>query len=128
MNRSFDLRNLVLGILGAVIGGSLGYLAFFWIATQGFYALVLPGGLLGLGAGLCARRRSVLLAVLCGVAGLALGLYTEWRFAPFVSDKTLAYFLGHLHLLRPLTMIMVALGGFVSYRLALGRDRTRDAG
>jgi hypothetical protein len=128
MNRSLHLRTLVLGVVGAVIGGWLGYLAFFWIATQGFYALVLPGGLLGLGAGLCARRRSVLLAVVCGIAGLALGLYTEWRFEPFVADKSLTYFLGHLQLLRPLTLIMVALGGFVSFRLALGRDRSRDAG
>jgi hypothetical protein len=56
-----------------------------------------------------------------------LGLFTEWRYAPFAADGTLTYFLGHLHLLRPLTMIMVALGGFVSYRLALGRDRNAGA-
>src|SRR3954465_12386507 len=123
MNRSATLQTLVLGIIGAVIGGCVGYFAFFWIARQGFYALVLPAALLGLGAGLCARRRSAPLALLCGVAGLALGLFTEWRFAPFVADTTLAYFVRHLHLLRPLTMFMVALGAFVSYRLALGRNR-----
>jgi hypothetical protein len=122
MPPSPTLRVLLLGLLGAAIGGYLGYLAFFWIARQGFYALVLPPGLLGLGAGLCARRRSLLLAIICGAAGLALGLYTEWRFAPFVADKSLAYFIGHLHQLRPVTWLMLALGTYVSYRLALGRD------
>jgi hypothetical protein len=113
---------LALGLLGALIGGCVGYFSFFWISRQGFYALALPGALLGLGAGLCARHRSSLLAIICGIAGLALGLFTEWRFAPFIADKSLSYFFSHLHLLRPLTWIMVALGTFLSYRLALGRD------
>jgi hypothetical protein len=100
----------------------VGYFSFFWISGQGFYALALPAAFVGLGAGLCARHRSSLLAIICSVAGLALGLFTEWRFAPFVADNSLSYFLGHLHLLRPLTWIMLALGAFLSYRLALGRD------
>jgi hypothetical protein len=77
---------------------------------------------LGFGAGLCARRRSVSLAVVCGIAGLALGLFTEWRFAPFVANDSLAYFITHIHTLRPITMIMLGLGAFFSYVLALGRD------
>lgn len=116
------MSTIALGLLGAAIGGFLGYLAFFWIAQQGFYALILPAGLLGLGAGLCARGRSVPLAVLCGVAGLALGLFTEWRFAPFKADDSLLYFLTHVHALKPLTLIMLALGTFFGYRLALGFD------
>ena len=61
-------------------------------------------------------------AVVCGAAGLALGLYTEWRFAPFVADRSLAYFISHVQLLKPITLVMLALGAFISYRLALGRD------
>lgn len=111
------------GLLGAAVGGCLGYFAFFWIARQGFYALILPPGLLGFSAGLCARRRSIPLASICGVAGLALGLFTEWQFAPFLADSSLLYFITHIHTLKPLTLIMLALGAFFSYRLALGRDR-----
>jgi hypothetical protein len=70
---------------------------------------------------------SLLLAIICGVAGVALGLFTEWRFAPFIADHSLSYFLSHLHLLRPITWIMLALGAFLSYRLALGRDRNTTA-
>ena len=123
MSASPSPKTLALGLIGAVIGGCAGYFAFFWIAKQGFYALVLPGGLLGLVAGLCARQRSQVLGILCGIGGLGLGLYTEWRFAPFIADESMRYFLTHVHQLKPLTLVMLALGTFVSYWLALGRDR-----
>src|SRR5215471_7924041 len=97
---------LVLG--GALVGGILGYLAFFWIAAQGFYALVLPGGLLGVGAGL-GKPRTVLFAVGCSIAAVVLGLVTEWRFAPFLKDDSLTYFLLHIHELKPITLLMIGL-------------------
>ena len=122
MSEPLRLQTIALGLLGAVVGGAIGYLAFFWIARQGFYALILPPGLMGLTAGLCARSRSRPLALVCGVAGLALGLFTEWRFAPFVADNSLVYFITHVHALKPITMLLVALGAILSYRLALGRD------
>jgi hypothetical protein len=103
---------LVLG--GAVVGGFLGYLAFSWVKDQGFYALVLPGGLLGLGAGL-ARNRSVAVAILCGLFAIGLGLFTEWYFWPFRIDESLGYFLLHVHHLKPLTLVMVALGGAIGF-------------
>ncbi len=120
------LQTIALGLLGAVIGGAAGYFLFFWIARQGFYALALPPGLMGYAAGFLARRRSLPLAVVCGVAGLALGLFTEWRFAPFVADSSLLYFVTHIHDLKPITLLMVALGTVLSYWLALGRPA--DAG
>jgi hypothetical protein len=115
-------QTIALGLLGAAVGGFLGYCAFFWIARHGFYALMLPPGLLGYGAGLGARQRSTPLAIFCGVAGLALGLFTEWRFAPFTADKSLGYFLTHVQSLQPMTMLMLAVGAFLGYRLALGRN------
>jgi hypothetical protein len=103
---------LVLG--GAAVGGTLGYFAFFWFADQGFYGLVVPGGLLGLGAGF-GRARSVPLAVACGIAALLLGLYAEWKFAPFNADDSLGYFVTHIHKLKPLTLLMAGLGGFIGF-------------
>jgi hypothetical protein len=114
-------------LLGAAVGGALGYFAFFWIARQGFYALVLPPGLLGLTAGFFARCRSTPLALICAVAGLALGLFTEWRFAPFIADRSLLYFLTHIHALKLITLLMLALGVFLSYRFALGRDSNSNS-
>ncbi len=122
MPDSIRAKTFVFGLLGAAVGGCLGYYAFFWIARQGFYALIVPPGLLGFSAGLCAGRRSTALAAICGGAGLALGLFTEWRFAPFIADESLLYFIMHIHTLKPLTLLMLGLGAFISYRLALGRD------
>lgn len=121
MSESNQSQTIALGLLGAAVGGCVGYFAFFWMAKQGFYALALPGGLLGLVAGLCARERSPILAIVCGVAGLVLGLFTEWQFAPFVADPSFSYFLTHVHTLQTVTLLMLALGVFLSYSLALRR-------
>ena len=56
----------LLALGGALVGGAVGYAAFFWIAGQGLYMLALPGVLVGVGAGLLPTR-SVAFAVLCGV-------------------------------------------------------------
>ena len=113
---------LLRGLAGAAIGGVAGYFAFLWIARQGFYALAVPPAMLGLGAGLCARGRSTPLLIVCGIAGLALGLFTEWRFAPFSADESLTYFLTHLHKLSGVTWIMLAIGTYLSFRLAISRS------
>jgi hypothetical protein len=123
MTGSSQIRAIALGLLGAIAGGCLGYFAFFWIARQGLYALLVPPALLGLGAGICARTRSPILGIICGIAGLGLGLFTEWRFAPFMADSSLSYFITHIHQLKPYTMIMLVIGTFFSYRLALGYSR-----
>ena len=108
------MKQTLLVIAGAVVGGVLGYFAFFWIVKQGFYALILPGGLLGFGAsfGTC---RSVWLAVACGVAALSLGLFTEWRYAPFQKDDGLSYFLLHVADLKPVTLLMLAVGAALGF-------------
>jgi hypothetical protein len=115
MTEISDSRRMLLGLLGAVLGGLVGYLTFFWIAQQGFYALVLPGGLLGFGAGIWVRGRSIPLAIICGFLALVLGLFAEWRIAPFVKDGSLAYFLAHAYQLKPITLIMIAAGAFLGF-------------
>ena len=127
MSQTTPTKIIAAGLVGAVVGGCLGYAVFFWMAEQGFYGLILPPGLLGFTAGLFARRRSRPLAIFCGIAGLGLAIFAEWRFAPFRADGSLLYFLTHLHQLKPVTLLMLALGTFFSYRLALGRDRRNDA-
>ncbi len=119
MRKPVSPATLALGFTGAFVGAAVGYGTFFWASRQGFYAIVLPPALLGLGAGLPARRRSPVLATVAAVAGLLLGLFIEWKFAPFVVDGSLAYFVTHLHALRPLTLLMIVLGTVLSYRLAL---------
>ena len=110
----------MLVLAGALAGGAAGYFLFGWVAQQGFYALILPGGLLGLGAGL-ARNRSIAVAVVCGVLALALGVVTEYQFFPFAADGSFSFFMAHLFDLSAITLIMIAVGGFIGFWVPFGR-------
>jgi hypothetical protein len=107
------------GLLGAALGGALGYFAFVWLARQGFYALALPGALLGIGCALLSKHRSHVLAAVCGIGAIALGIFSEWRLSPFIKDDSFLYFLSHLHQLRPITLIMILVGGVLGFWFAL---------
>ncbi|HEX5270498.1 MAG TPA: hypothetical protein VFW33_08440 [Gemmataceae bacterium] len=108
------MKKNLLALGGAVAGGALGYFGFLWAAGQGFYALILPGGLLGLGAGIVPNR-SLGLPVVCGLLAVGLGVFSEYRLAPFIDDHSFAYFVSHLHQLRPLTLLLIAVGGAIGF-------------
>lgn len=111
-------KDNLLVLSGAVAGGILGHFVFLWIVSQGFYGLILPGGLCGLGAGIF-RARSKFVPVGCGVLGLAAGILSEWRFAPFVADDSFTYLLSHVHQLRPITLIMIVVGASIAFWIPL---------
>ena len=127
MANPISQKSFALGLVGAVIGGSLGHFAFQMILRQGFHAIMIPPGLLGFGAGYLAGQRSQGLAIVCAIAGFALAIFTEWRFFPFRADDGFLYFVSHLHQLKPTILALMALGAFLCYRLALGVDQKSDA-
>jgi len=108
------MKQTLLAIVGAALGGLLGYKGFFWMLGQGFYGLILPGGLLGLGASI-GKTRSIWLAAGFGCAALALGILTEWQHAPFTKDKGFVYFLLHITDNPPVTLLMIAIGGALGF-------------
>jgi hypothetical protein len=110
----------LLSMIGAVAGGILGYYTFGWIYHHGFYGMMIPGALLGLGSGLVAPAPSHARGVLCAVAGIVLGLFTEWNYRPFIADGSLDYFLRNIPSLNPMAIGMIAAGGFFAYWL--GKD------
>jgi hypothetical protein len=112
------LIGLALGVAGALAGGIVGYFAFGWLAGQGFYALALPGVLVGVGAGWFPRERSLPLAVGCGILALVLGVFAEWKHFPFVKDESFGYFVTHLSDLRPFTLLMLAVGAVAGFWFA----------
>jgi hypothetical protein len=114
------MKNALLVLCGAVVGGTLGYFACAWVKEQGFKGMVLPGGLLGIGAGVF-KNRSVLLAVLCGLLALALGLFAEWRIFPFLQDDSIGFFLSHIKELDSITLLMIAVGGFIGFWMPFSR-------
>jgi hypothetical protein len=110
-------RNLVgnlWAILCACIGAVVGYLGFVWLLRRGGYALILPGGLLGLFAGI-PRNRSPFVAVLCCILAIVAGLLAEHRVAPFLADASISYFLLHASELQPLTLLSIGTGGVIGF-------------
>jgi hypothetical protein len=103
------------GLAGAAVGGAVGYFIFGWLAHQGFYAVALPGVLLGIGAGMLRQRQSLAFSIACGVAALLLGILAEWKHFPYVADESLRYFLEHLRDLRPVSLILIALGSLAGF-------------
>lgn len=108
------LQRDLLVLLGAIAGGVLGHFAFVWLVGQGFYAMILPGGMVGLGAGL-AKHGTLPLAIICGIIALTCGLITEWRVFPFIADKSFSYFFMHVFELKPMTLIMIAVGTVIGF-------------
>ncbi len=68
-------------LAGAIVGGVLGHFLFVWLVSQGFYAMILPGGLVGIGAGL-ARHGKLYLAVICGLIALSAGCFQSGACGP----------------------------------------------
>jgi len=117
---SQETKQIGLAVLGAVGGGVLGYFVYFWLIQQGFYGITVPGAFIGFGSSL-GRVRHVSFAVGCGVAAVALEIFCEWRSMPFIADPSLNYFLGHLQDLRPITTILMALGGALAFWIPFRR-------
>jgi hypothetical protein len=122
MNESFKIVPLIRGLCGATIGGLIGYYVFDWILDQRFYAMVLPGACLGMGFGLASRERSTVCGIVSGLLGLAFGLFMEWQFFPFKKDGSLEYFLQNIHQLKPITLMMIGLGGLIAFWFGVGRE------
>ena len=114
--------DILFGLVGAFIGAALGYSLVFIIARQGFYAIVLPGALLGLGCGALSGRRSVVLGIVCGVLSLAVSVYTQWRLAPFIKDESFSFYLAHLLDVNRLTQILILIGTAFAFWFGMGRE------
>ena len=109
--------NLVRGILGAAVGGAAGFFLSGWLLRHGLFAAAAPGALLGLGCGIFVQRSNVLLALLCGLSALALSLFTEWHYMPFIADGSLPYFIQHL---SPVKWILHGIGALLGFWFSLG--------
>ena len=117
-----NLKNDFLVLAGALVGGLVGYVVFKWLLGQGYYGLMLPGGLLGMGAGVF-KTRTKAMAIVCGILALVLGLLVEWNSFPFNADESLFYFVTHFYDLNPATLIMIALGAAIGFWIPFRRSQ-----
>ena len=122
MSASTSTLNWLLGVAGGIIGGGIGYFAFFFLTRQGLYAMVLPGALLGLGCGYLSGFKSTTLGILCGLVAVLLAIFIEWQFAPFVRDNSFTYFILHFYKLKPMTLVMIVIGGLFGFWFGKGRE------
>ena len=108
------------GLAGAVVAGAVAYAVYYWLRTQGFIMLLLPGAGIGFGYTWLSPQRSWLGASLCGLAGLIVAVLGEWHAAPFLKDDSLGFFVRNLHELPTPTQLMIALGGVAGFWFGLG--------
>lgn len=125
MRQSIQLRYLAMGAAGSIVGACLGYYLLQILAQQGFYAIVLPGALTGLGCGYLSRHKSIQLGILCAIVGAIAGILSEWKIAPFIKDDGLGYFLLHLHQVRPFSLFLIVVGSLMAFWFGLGRERSK---
>ena len=114
------------GVAGGVAGGIVGYFVFLWLWKQGFYGLMIPGALIGLGCSLLAGDRSVARGIMAAVAAGALSLYAEWKVVTFVADGSFSYMVLHFYEKPPVTLLMFAGGIILAYWI--GKDSTFGGG
>jgi hypothetical protein len=115
--------HLLRGLIGATAGAFAGYHAFAWFHSQGFYAIVVPGALIGLGFGYASGTRSKGLGAICAGLAVAFSLFVEWR---FVVHGDIEVFLNNLQHLSGVTWLMILLGTWCAYSYGMGRP-TRPA-
>lgn len=77
---------------------------------------------MGLGAGIF-RTRSKIIPTVCGLSALALGLFAEWRYEPFIANAGLGYFVSHVHQLQPITLLMVVAGALIGFWVPFRRGQ-----
>jgi len=97
------------GIIGAALGGVVGWFAFDWMLSHGYNALAMPGALVGIGFGLLSRRSMFVGGLFCAVH------------FPFTADGSLSYFLAHLLQLKPFTLLLLGIGTIFSFWFGKGR-------
>ena len=102
-----------LGLVGATIGGVVGFYTFQWLVGHGFYGLAIPGAFLGLGCGLLAQHTSIPRGIVCGVAALGLSLYSETTVLLAPNDNV-SYVIAHLTE-NPVTLLMIVIGTIIAF-------------
>jgi len=100
-----------LGLLGAVFGAVAGYFLFRLAARHGFVVLALPGAFVGIGRMALARRKSLVLAVICGILAAAVEVYT--------IEQLLV---GGIRSASPFLLVVSAIGVIIAVSFGLGRN------
>jgi hypothetical protein len=119
----------LLGLVGAALGGVAGYFLYRWIASMNLYGGMIPGAFLGLGCGLLARHPSYARGVVCGIAGLALGLFADWTTTN--TDESFWEYVQDFKSVNRVLQLMILFGAVIAFWIGkdaglAGRSRRED--
>jgi hypothetical protein len=119
----------ILGLVGAALGGVLGFYLYKWIVTQGLVGGMIPGAFLGLGCSLLAQHASVARGVVCGIAGLVLGFFADWY--TNLTNETFWEYLKDVKSVNQVYLLMIVLGAVIAFWLGkdagyMGRSRIKQ--
>ena len=120
-----QLSSVVRGLLGAIVGAVIGAFLFDLLLGYGLYAMIMPGALVGFGASLASRAPSLPVGVFAGLTGLAIGIYMEWKYFPFVDDESLIFFLKNFFQVNMIHIVMIIAGGVAGFIFGKGRESVR---
>ncbi len=111
--------DIAISVAGGAAGAVIGYLIFWWLTGHGILAPALPGALLGLGAAYWSRHRSMNRGIACGVAAVAVGLFSYW----LRTSYPLSVFVGNLDKLPKRVWVFVIFGAVMAYWFGQGKNR-----
>jgi len=108
------------GLLGAIIGGGVGWFVYFWLLNQGFDGLMIPGALVGVGFSMLSRRSAWSFGLACAAIGLGLMLVCEWQSLLNYRNGPFLDFLTNIHKLNMPNKIMLGAGTLIAFWIGKG--------
>lgn len=108
------MKDNLIAIAGAIVGGVIGTFAFGFFLDRGLYAFAVPGGLAGIGAGVV-KNHARWVPVLCAAIALVAGIVAEGVYRPFVADDSFIYYLKHIYEIETIGIVMIALGTIIGF-------------
>lgn len=119
-NKSKPIKTYAIALILSIIGSIVGYFACLYLAKSGFYSLVFVGVGAGLLGGILLKEKNYKIGLMCGLISIFGSLLTESLLFPFKADHSFQYFISNVHKLKTITLIMIAVGAFIAFRMGMG--------
>lgn len=107
------------GILGAIVGGLVGFLIYKWLLGYAIYAGILPGALVGVGFSIAARRPILTAGIVCGLVGLIFGFWCDAA-TNNPPENLINYFQTFDMVPTVPNKIMIGIGGLLAFWFGKG--------
>lgn len=114
--------------IGAVVGALVGVVAHWALVQAGYHMSGMAGIGLALGVSTAARTPSLGWAFATAALALVLSLLVDWWLRPFLVDRSLGYFLGHLGELSRLSQASLLVAAGLGFWFGRGRRRSIHRG